>query len=321
MTRHSNDSFQMHGIVNGSSMAAAVTLRCVGNLTHDLGIQTIGPESGSTYHEKRFIGEKRPELRTTVMALKSLFDTISALGTNCFTADGSHPGIRAFLQSHNPCATNARTTGSNHRRITVAKAQLLVTQFGGSRGQSASATLRSIGLSTDGITDPDAIVQNAALPSTFVSDEEFVICAPKVASFSLDADSVISWQVDTGININVIVPAGSIYPTTVDITKVAPRWTITHDDPTFLDAAKVPANGIECTLANTYAFLQKRTAFGGLSVAANTDHIKVAMAGFAYFTNHYDASGSATGTGEIVIESTEGVGGVPLTVTTGVAIS
>lgn len=320
MTRHSNDSFQMHGILNGVAMSAAVTLRSLGGLTHDLGIQTVGPDSGAPYNEKRFVAEKRPEIRTPVVALKSLFDVISVLGTNCFTSDGTHPGIRAFLQSHNPCGANGRTSGSNHRRITTAKAHVIVTQFGGSRGQSATASVRSIGLSTDGVADPDAIVQNAALPSTFIADEEFVITAPKVASFQLDPDAVISWQVDTGININVIVPAGSIYPTVVDITKVPARWTITHDDPTFLDAAKVPPNGIDCTLANTYAFLQKRIGTG-LSIAANTDHIKVAMAGFAYFTTHYDANGSATGTGEIVIESTEGVGGVPMTITTGVAIA
>ena len=110
--------------------------------------------------------------------LRSLLDTVSLLGTNCFTADGSHPGVLAFLQSHNACAANARTSGSNHRRITVAKAQLLVTQLGGTRGQSGqSASVRVIELSTDGTTEPHVIVQNAALPSTFVDDEEFVICA------------------------------------------------------------------------------------------------------------------------------------------------
>lgn len=302
-------------------MSAAVTFRCVGNLTHDLGISTGGPESGHPYNETKFIMEAKPTIRTSVMALGSLFDTLSVLGTNCMTADGSHPGVRAFLQSHNPCAANARTSGSNHRRITTASAQVIITQFGGSRGQSASASITSHGLSTDGATNPDAIVQNAALPGTFIDDEEFVIRAPLIASDQLAQDSVISWQVDTGININVITAAGSIYPTVVDITKIAPRWTITHDDPTFLASDKVTQSGVECTLANTYAFLQKRTPFGGLVDVATTSHIKVAMAGFAYFTTHYDASGSATGTGEIVIESTEGSGGVPMTVTTGVAIS
>jgi hypothetical protein len=189
MTRHSNDSFQLHGVLNGVAQSAAVTFRCLGNLRHQLGIAAIGPDTGAPYDEVKFVGEERPEILTSVMALRSLFDTVSALGTNCFTADGSHPGIMAFLQSHNPCAANARTAGSNHRKITVAKGQLIVTGFGGSRGQSASANIRVIELSTDGVARPDAIVQNAALPSTFIDDEEFVIHPPTVASFGLDPDA------------------------------------------------------------------------------------------------------------------------------------
>ena len=54
---------------------------------------------------------------------------------------------------------------------------------------------------------------------------------------------------------------------------------------------------------------------------ATTAHVKLNAAGFAYFTKHTDASGSATGTGEIVLECTEGVGGVPITISSGVALS
>lgn len=321
MGRHSNDSFQIHGILNGVNMSAAVTFRCINGLRHDIGLQTIGPDSGHPFQEVRFTGEQRPTIATGVYALKSLFDLLSPFGTNCITSDGTRPGVRGFLQSHNPCAANARTSGSNHRRITQAAAQILISSFGGSRGQSAMAAVVSHALSTDGAADPEAIVQNAALPSTFIDDEEFVIRAPLVGNSQMSQDSVISWQVDLNVAMNVIVPAGSIFPTHVDITKIVPRWSITHDDPTFLDASKIPYSGKEVTLANTYAFLQKRTPFGGLVAAASTEHIKVAMAGMAYFTTHYDANGSATGTGEIVIESTEGAGGVPMTITTGVGIS
>lgn len=321
MTRHSNDSFQMHGVLNGSGMSDAVTLRCLGNLVHDLGINTIGPDSGATYRETRFIGEQRPEIRCSVMAIESLLETVSILGTNCFTDDGSHPGVKAFLQSHSACAANARTSGSNHRQILAAHGHLIVTQLGGQRGQSSTAQIRFIELSDDGINPPDTIVQNAALPGTYVADEEFVIRAPQVASFQLDQDACINWQLDTGIEATVIVPAGSIYPTVVDITKVAPKLTITHDDPTFLSASKVPYGGVECTHANTIVYLQRRSEFGGLIAAASLEHIKFTMAGYAYFTTHYDASGSATGTGQIVIEGIEGVGNVPLTVTCDSAIS
>lgn len=320
MTRFSNDSLQLHGVLNGVAMSAAVTLRSLGQLAHNLGITTIGPDSGAPYNETRFVGERKPEITGTVVALETLLDTISLLGTNCMGSDGTHPGVRAFLQSHNPCAANARTAGSNHRQITVAKSQVLVTGLGGSRGQSATANVRVIELSSDGSASPEAIVNNAALPTSFVADEEFVIGAPLIAGTQLAADHVASWQIDTGIAITVVTAAGSIYPTVVYITKVAPRITITHDDPTLLDDAKIPANGVACTHANTLFPLHKRSPLGGLYLPTETEHIEITAAGFAYHTRHYDAAGSAVGTGEIVIECIEGTGGVPLTATTGVAL-
>lgn len=320
MGRHSNDSLQFHGVVNGNNMSEALTLRCLGNLRHNPGITTIGPDSGAPYREVRFIGERKPELLSSVMALGSLLSNFSLLGQNCITADETRPGVRAFLQSHNPCGTNARTSGSAHRRITIAKSHLIITQIGGSRGQSASAAVRVIGLSTDGETSPDAVVQNAALPGTYVADEEYVIETPTIAGNVIGADNIISWQLDTGITLNVIVAAGSIYPTAVDIAKIAPRLTIQHDDPTLLADNIIPSNGIVCEHDDTFLQFQRRDPFSGLVDPTLSQHIELTMAGFAYHETHYDASGSATGTGTIVVEGVEGDGGVPLTAAVDVAI-
>lgn len=322
-THYSNDSLQLHALVNSSAMAAAVTLRCVSDINHDLNITTVGPDSGATFQESRFVGERKPEVTAAVAALKSLLDVVTVLGTNCITADGSHPGVRAFMQSHAPCVANARTAGSNHQRLTIAKAHLLVTSLGGQKGQTAYANVRVINLSTDGETDPDAVVYNAALPATFVKDEEFVITEPTIGGFTFDPKFVLGWSLDTGIAATVIVPAGSIYPTHVDIGKALPRLTIQHNDAGLMDAAKIPAGGINCAHADTYFYLRKRdpSNANGLLAKASTVHIKGTMAGFAYHSKRYSASGSGVGSGEVTVESIEGVGGVPLTLTTGVAIS
>jgi len=320
MTRFSNDSLQVHGVLNGVAMSSAVTLRGLSQLAHNLNIQTIGPDTGAPYVETKFIGEMKPEITGTVAAIRTLLDTLSLLGTNCITDDGTHPGVRAFLQSHNACAPNARTAGSNHRRITVAKCQIIISSLGGSRGQSAAAQVRVVELSSDGNAISHLIVNNAALPSTYIVDEEFVIGAPTIGSFAIAKDHIASWNLETGISFTAIVGAGSILPTIIDITKVAPKFTVQHDDPTLLDDAKIPSKGLVCTLANTFFPLQKRNPMGGLVDVATAAHIKIAAAGYAMCTKHYDASGQATGTGEITLECTEGVGGVPLTVSTGAAL-
>ena len=321
MTRFSNDSLQLHGVLNGTNMSAALTLRCLGALTHAQGIQTIGPDTGAPYQETRFIGERRPEISATAMAVRSVLDTLSLLGQNCMTAAEGLPGVQAFLQSHSPCAVNGRTAGSNHRRITVAKCHLLVTQVGGSRGSSATVQLRVVELSTDGQATPEAIVDNAALPSTFVADQEFVICEPRVGNILIAPDHVLGWSIETGVDLTVIVPAGSIYATAVDVVKVTPRITVQHDDPTLLGSSRIPENGLACTHANTVFPLQKRSPLGGLVARDQTEHIKITAAGYAHHAADYNASGRAVGTGELTVECIEGVGGVPLTVSTGVALT
>ncbi|HMO84588.1 MAG TPA: hypothetical protein PKC18_06670, partial [Lacipirellulaceae bacterium] len=186
---------------------------------------------------------------------------------------------------------------------------------------SAVAQVRVVEMSTDGQASPEAIVNNVALPSTYVADEEFVICEPRIGNILLSADHVLGWTLETGVEVTVIVPAGSIYPTHVDITKVAPRITVQHDDPLLLGSGTIPETGLQCTHANTKFPLQKRTAFGGLTARSTAAHIMLTAAGYAHHGQDYSASGSAVGTGEIVIECLEGVGGVPLTVTTDAAIN
>jgi hypothetical protein len=165
-TRYSNDSFQLFGTFNGGTpMGAAKTFRCLSDIDHDLGIKLVGPDSGSTYDETKFVGEERPEIKTSIAALETLTGLVSLLGQNCLTA-GSNPGARAFMQSHSECAANARSAGSTHQQVTVAKAHLIITGIGANRGATAYAKLRLIELSTDGEAVPDAIVYNAALPGT-----------------------------------------------------------------------------------------------------------------------------------------------------------
>lgn len=322
MTFFSNDSFELHGVLNATPMAAAKTFRCLRDIDHNLGVTLVGPDSGATYDEVRFVGEKKPELTTAVAAIKTLLDTLSLLGTNCMTDDGTHPGVMAYMQSHGECSANARTAGATHQKVTIAKSHVLIPTLGGQRGATAYANVRVIELGEDAETEPHAVVYNVALPATFIKDEEFVIYPPTIAGVVIPEKHILGWNLDTGIQATVIVPAGSIHPAYVDITKVRPRITIQHDDASLLDAAKIPELGKACAHADTTLWLRARsTATGGMVAKATTSHIKITAAGWVYHSRRYQASGSAVGTGELTIEGIEGVGGVPLAVTTGVAIT
>lgn len=316
--RYSNDTLQLNGVLNTAAMSAAITFRCLQDINHETGITTIGPETGDPYQEVRFVGERKPELTSSVAAISTLMGALSALGTNCMGSDGTHPGVMAFMQSHNPCAANGRTAGSNHQKVTIASSQIIITGLGGQVGQTAYANIRVVELSADGDAEPHAIVFNAALPSSFITDEAFVISEPTIAGFTIDPKNVVSWQIDPGVRLTVIVPANSIFPTTVDIEKVPAKFTMTHNDGKLV--ASLPETGWQCAHADTFGYFRARTPYGGLVAKATTQHVKWTMAGFGMHTKRYSASGSSVSSGEITIESVKGVGGVPLTLTTGVAI-
>ena len=316
MGRFSTDTLVLHTIAMG---ATPLVLRGIGSASHGLGIQTIGPDSGNPYDETKFIGQQQPTMDFSAVALESLLGELSLLTGLCVLSDGSHPGVEMYGQGHDPCGTSGRTAGSTNMKVTAALGHALITQVGGGRNEDATAALQVMALS-DGATEPTAAVYNAALPASPVVDEAFIVGAPTVAGQALSADSVQSVTVETGIQIEQISAIDEIWPTAVDIIKVRPIIRITLDDPTILDAAKIKYQGVAATHANTFVTFVKRDPFGGLKSKALTEHIKITAAGIAYVDTHYNASGSGTGTVDIVIECIETGGAVPLVVTTGVAI-
>lgn len=317
MTRYSNDSLKLHAL----GMASAKTFRCLQNLSHNLNLATIGPETGAPYREVRFTGSQKPEINTSICALDSLLGFAPLLTPFCIAADGGHPGVVGFMEAHDACGTDGRSSGSTHMSVTSQLAKMIITRLEGRTGQSAWATVRIICLSVDPEDRPTVVVFNAALPTGLILDEEFTIDAPTIAGINIAPDHISGWQLDTGQDVDVIIGAGSLRPTAIDWKKSSPKFTINHDDPSLLDDAKIPYEGIVCAHADTKFPLIRRDPFDGLVDRSETEHMKLTAAGMAYFSKHYDASGSATGSGEITIECTQPSGSVPVVVTRGIALS
>jgi hypothetical protein len=303
MTRYSMDTVKIHE----TGMAAALVLRGIGSFAHNLGLTSIGPDSGAPYDEVRFVGEQKVAFDFTTPAIASILDTIAFLTGRCLDGDvtGDPPGFDAFMQAHDPCGTNARTAGSTHARMRGRKSHVIVTSLSGTKGQSAVAAIHVYALTIDGATAPTSVVYNAALPASYILDEEFVIGAPTVAGFEIDPTQISQWSIESGIQLDEIMSAGSIYCGAVDIRKIRPRARIAIDDAAALDAAKIPYNGVVCEHADTIFPLIKRDPFGGLIALTAEEHILGTMSGFAYLTNHASTSGSNVAVGEIVIEGTE----------------
>ena len=314
MARFSTDS-----LVIDDTGLGAIKLRGIGSASHDLGITTIGPDSGNTYDEAKFIGSQLVTMPFTVTAISTLLGKVGLLTGLCVPT-GVNPGVELYGQKHDPCGTAGRAAGSVNLKVAADKAHVFIQSISGSRGSSAIATLLIVALS-EGAAAPTAVVYNVALPTGLTVDEEFSIAHCDVAGQVLAVNSIQSWSIDTGIEFTQLSAVDEIWATDVDITKIRPRITIQTDAPDILDAAKIPYGGVACTHANTELWLRERTAQGGLTAKATTNHIKVTAAGFAYINQHYDASGSAVGGTEIIIETIETGGSAPLVATTGLAIT
>ena len=316
MARFSTDTINLKVI----SMSTALVLRGIGSASHNMGVATTGPDSGNPYDEAKFVGAQSVSVDFTTTALSSILGELSLLTGLCIDSDGTHEGLELFGQGHDPCGTSGRTAGSTNMQITVGDGHLVITGISGGRNADAVASIRGIALS-NGTLAPTTAVYNGALPSSPIVDEAFIAGAPVVAGQALAADSVQSVSIDTGIELSEISAIDEIWATAVDITKIRPVIRIVTDDPSLMAVGTIKYSGVECTHANTNLWFIKRDPFGGLVSKITSSHIKVTAAGIAYFGTHYDASGSATGATEIVIETIETGGAVPLVVTTGVAVT
>ena len=318
MSRFSTDGLVIDSVTD-SGMSAALKLRGVGSASHNLGIQTIGPDSGNPYDEAKFIGAQQVTMPFTITAISTLLGEVALLSGLCVKT-GTDPGAILYGQTHDPCGTAGRASGSVNMSVTADKAHVFIQSISGSRGSSATVNLLIVALSEAGLA-PTAVAYNAALPTLTVLDEEFSIAHVDVAGQVLDPSSIQSWTIDTGIEFTQLSAVDEIWATDVDITKIRPRVTIQTDDPSILDSGKIEYTGTACTHANTELWLRERTPSGGLTPKATTNHIKFTAAGIAYVNQHYDASGSATGNTEIAIETITSGGSAPVVATTGLAIT
>lgn len=317
MARFAIDTLKIH-----SESMSAVTLRGIGSAAHALSRSTTGPNSGNTYDEARFITEVDDEFSfSNVIALASLLANVSPLVGKCISDDGSHPGMVLYGQLLSRCGTDGRGSAGTAASITAKHGHLIVSSFGGSKNQLATASVRGINLLDSGETRPTVTVYNATLPSTFVGDEAFVIGPVEVAGVTLSEDEIVSVQVETNISVQVVKNLEG-YGTTVLILKSQPIIRIGVEDSSILADDKIDYEGVACAHADTSISFMALDPEANVKARAETEHIIVTANGKAYLEDHLSGGGPAVAGSTIVIETTQTSGGTaPLVVTTGVALS
>lgn len=303
--------------VFSSADSAATTLRAVGSASHSLRRQTTGPNSSNTYDEARYTLDLDDEVSLGgVLAIKTLLSLVSPLIGKCVVEDTGKFGLRLFGQSLDRCGTKGRGASGTHAQVTAAKGHMLVTDFGGSKNQLATANVRIVNLSADGTAAPTTTVYNASLPGTFTYDEAFKIGPVQLGGVALTADEITSVQVSTGINVEVIKDPASGYATNLLILKAQPTIRIGVEGSDVLASGIIPYAGKACTHANSYMSLVQLDSAGTIKALDGSHHIKGTFAGRAYIEDHLNGGGAAAAGATIVVETTEASGTAPLVITT-----
>ena len=313
MSTYSNANVEIHTV----DMGSAVVLSGVTNMSSLLNTSLVSPQTGAVYDSIQSIQSQSPEIPFTTEELAKALDVVSLLTGKCITSDGTHDGVNVYAQKHDPCAPLARSAGSTHMKLTVADGHIMPDAISAQGQANAEFGFRVHGASTDGTTEPVVTTYTAALP-TETTREHFVL-----GTAYIDGTEVTRI---TGININynpsITKPqyGATIWPKFVDLQKVSAVITISTDDPTWLDAGKVPLTGKQCQHVNSSIEFIKRLAGSSFYSRASTEHIIGTFEGIAHVSQPFAASGESSGTTEITIATTYDGTNEPIAWTTGTAL-
>jgi hypothetical protein len=273
----------------------------------------ISPDDGNAFPLVQSIASQLPELPFSTANLTDILDNVSITGL-CIDSGVGNPGVVAYAEKHDPCASGARASGANHMAATIGNGHLLIESISGGRTQNATARLRAHAISSDGSTAPISFAFNASLPASVLT-KQFQAYAPRIAGTEItDATNV---SIDFNPSFEKIQYLGFTFPTDWDFSRLAALVTIDFDDPSRL-ATFGTFDGVSALHTNSeLRFLQRKPNGRFLT---GSDHITCTIEGLVHVLNPFAASGSGVSTSSMQIALIENSAGTaPMVWTTGVA--
>ncbi len=192
-----------------------------------------------------------------------------------------------------------RTSGSAHRKMSMAAGLILPRSLSVEHGGNASITYEAIPVSADGSTHPLTITESVALPTPSSTDEKFTLGGFTIGAVALTKIRGFEW--DFGLVEALEAADSDLYATDAGIAQIMPVWRIHGIDTEWVKAANIPLGGKVATHANTTVYLRKRSGTGFVA-DATAEHIKLNAAGLIYVDNIFEASGNERATCSLVME-------------------
>lgn len=271
--------------VHTDADGAAVTVGAIVEQSISMG-NTIRsePTSGELYPRYQAIVKHIPNAQITSLNVAAAIDACGLLGKKITAVTNTGVTLYAYFWDD----AVGRKSGANHRKYNIKKGLIIPRTLTVDHDGDARIGYQFLPI-TDGTNDP--LVETDSVAVVVQADGERFAIGPMTIG-SITIDQIQSFEIDFGINANLLAADSDLFATFAGIATIQPSIAIRGIDPKLLAAAKIPRVGQVGTHANTSFYLRKRTEGGAGFVAKLTaEHIKFTAAGLAYVDNAMSGSG------------------------------
>lgn len=293
------------------------------NVDVALNTQTVAPAGGNAFDDLHNVVSQTPEITITSECLIGVLNNMIGIQGTCLgpVASGVN-GLTIWTQAHDLCAAIPRVIAGNSKAV-MGEGRVVVESVNAAPGTNATITFRGHGVSLTGATEPIVFTHGSEtlpVPSDITGDTDNVMWSlGKVIVGGTTIDRITSVAVNYNLSILKPISSGMIYPLEVAVTKTSPTITITTEDVSLIDPGAFTQTGLAATHANTSIQFRKRADNGAFIADITAEHIKLTAAGIAYIQQVYSASGNATGTSVIGINTIDDGSNDPLVWDTAIA--
>lgn len=276
--------------------------------------------AGSPYAQTVHTRTIRPEFTFTSYCLDKVLSAIGLTGLSLKTTSPKTGLTLYLLKQDSDCGRIE--TGNVHSVLRFTSGCGFLSRISCNPGEDATAEVRFMILSADGVTAPITRTDSLAPPAQ-VAETRFGLGPLKVAGTTIG--NLTTASIDFGINAESILHDSDVYPTTIFTPEILPVIDGTTQDTSKIGtgAGQFGIGGAAVANTTSELFFRKRASGGALYVdEAELEHIKLAPTGAFHWTTL--ASASANRPHEHSFRITTGQasnGDVPIVLSTAAAIA
>lgn len=301
--RFSNDSFRI--VRTGPT---TTIMNGIVNLDVSLNTTAIQPSGGNAFDDLHHVATQTPEIAITTESLEGVLDSVSFIQGLCLDTG---TGLTVYTQAHDNCGAVPRIASQSSSAEMVV-GRIVIETINASPGANATVSFRAHGTSATGAVEPIAWTHGSvALPTVDAGLKNTMWTLGKVVVGGTTIDRPVSVTISYNLALIKPISFGSIWPLEVSVTKTSPTISITTEDVSLVDPGLITSSGLAVTHANTSIQFRKRDGTGFFA-DGSSEHIKVTAAGIAFARQVYSASGAATGTAVIGINTIDDGSNNPL---------